>query len=292
MSKLDETRKKGTNTLIALTVIAIAVYFGFSPLYKLISPNGGVAGAVVGASFGAIFVIILTMYLLNKQTEIEQESKRGEKVFEQKMNVYWKVFDDTQSMLKDGKISKEDEMQKLPFVMLKLITIGDDAVIDAYQKVYNAINDVFNDKPDDQVEIKDSSKEEIMELLGQFANQCRVDLGVSLEFVKTDVFEAATNVISQSREMMSGNNAPIEDPDNPVVEKENVVVEGIKYDIERHKRGHIRIYIDGKGDPLKGSKGILKKIDKAKKLGLTEKDWLQTQRAGKAVISKLKEQKS
>lgn len=292
MSKLDETRKKGTNTLIALTVIAIAVYFGFSPLYKLISPNGGVAGAVVGASFGAIFVIILTMYLLNKQTEIEQESKRGEKVFEQKMNVYWKVFDDTQSMLKDGKISKEDEMQKLPFVMLKLITIGDDAVIDAYQKVYNAINDVFNNKPDDQVEIEDNSKEEIMELLGQFANQCRVDLGVSLEFVKTDVFEAATNVISQSREMMSGNNAPIEDPDNPVVEKENVVVEGIKYDIERHKRGHIRIYIDGKGDPLKGSKGILKKIDKAKKLGLTEKDWLQTQRAGKAVINKLKEQKS
>jgi len=292
MSKLDKTRKKGTNTLIALAVIAIAVYFGFSPLYELISPNGGVAGAVVGASFGAIFVIILTMYLLNKQTEIEQESKRGEKVFEQKMNVYWKVFDDTQSMLKDGKISKEDEMQKLPFVMLKLITIGDDAVIDAYQKVYNAINDVFNNKPDDQVEIEDNSKEEIMELLGQFANQCRVDLGVSLEFVKTDVFEAATNVISQSREMMSGNNAPIEDLDNPVVEKENVVVDGIKYDIERHKKGHIRIYIDGKGDPLKGSKGILKKIDKAKKLGLTEKDWLQTQRAGKAVINKLKEQKS
>ena len=75
-------------------------------------------------------------------------------------------------------------------------------------------------------------------------------------------------------------------------EKENVVVDGIKYDIERHKKGHIRIYIDGKGDPLKGSKGILKKIDKAKKLGLTEKDWLQTQRAGKAVINKLKEQKS
>lgn len=292
MSKLDETRKKGTNTLIALAVIAIAVYFGFSPLYELISPNGGVAGAVVGASFGAIFVIILTMYLLNKQTEIEQESKRGEKVFEQKMNVYWKVFDDTQSMLKDGKISKEDEMQKLPFVMLKLITIGDDAVIDAYQKVYNAINNVFNDKPDDQVEIEDSSKEEIMELLGRFANQCRVDLGVSLEFVETDVFEAATNVISESREMMSGNNAPIEDVGNPVAEKENVVVEGIKYHIERHKKGHIRIYIDGEADPLKGSKGILRKIDKAHKLGLTEKEWLQTQKAGRAVINKLKEQKS
>ncbi len=52
MSKLDETRKKGTNTLIALVVIAVAVYLGFTPLYNLIS--GGVAGAVVGASFGEL----------------------------------------------------------------------------------------------------------------------------------------------------------------------------------------------------------------------------------------------
>ena len=88
MSKLDDARKKGVNTLTALAIIAIAVYVGFTPLYEKI--GGGVAGAVVGASFGAIFVIILTMYLLNKQTEIEQESKRGEKVFEQKMNIYWR----------------------------------------------------------------------------------------------------------------------------------------------------------------------------------------------------------
>ena len=46
---------------------------------------GGVAGAVVGSSFGAIFVIVLTMYLLNKQTEIEQESKRSERVFDEKV---------------------------------------------------------------------------------------------------------------------------------------------------------------------------------------------------------------
>ena len=91
MNKLEQTRKRGTNTLIALAIIAVAVYVGFTPLYELI--NGGVAGAVIGASFGAIFVIILTMYLLNKQTEIEQESKRGEKVFEEKMKIYWNIFE-------------------------------------------------------------------------------------------------------------------------------------------------------------------------------------------------------
>ena len=215
MSKLDETRKKGTKTLVALAVIAVAVYIGFTPLYELITPNGGVAGAVVGSSFGAIFVIILTMYLLNKQTEIEQESKRGEKIFEQKMIIYWKVFDDTEAMLKDGQISKEDEMQKLPFVMMKLIAIGDDEVIKAYQKVYKAMTAVFEGSKEDKVKIENASSEIIISLLSNFANECRVDLGVSSEKVKDDIFDAATSVISQSGEIMSGNNPPIKDPDNP-----------------------------------------------------------------------------
>ena len=117
MNRLEETKRKGRHTLIAISVIAIAVYFGFTPLfeYKL----GGVAGAVISSSFGAIFVIVLTMYLLIKQTEIEQESKRGEKVFEEKMKIYSDIFEKTEKMLDDGKISKNDEMKKLPFVMVR-----------------------------------------------------------------------------------------------------------------------------------------------------------------------------
>ena len=67
MSKLNETRKAGQRTLIGIAVVGISVYLGFSPLFDLV--QGGVTGAVIGSSFGAIFVIILTMYLLNKQTE-------------------------------------------------------------------------------------------------------------------------------------------------------------------------------------------------------------------------------
>ena len=69
MNKLKETKQKSQRTIIALVIIGIAVYLGFTPLFELI--QGGVAGAVIGSSFGAIFVIVLTMYLLNQQTEIE-----------------------------------------------------------------------------------------------------------------------------------------------------------------------------------------------------------------------------
>ena len=286
MSKLDETRKKGTNTLIALVVIAVAVYLGFTPLYNLIS--GGVAGAVVGASFGAIFVIILTMYLLNKQTEIEQESKRGEKVFEQKMKIYWDIFESIQIMLEDGRISKDDEMQKLPFVMLKLVAIGNDKVIEAFQKVYNSINNVFNEKPeDDEVIIEDDERKKIMELLGKFANECRVDLGVSNEKVQPKLFEETQKAIEKSGALVSGVNVPIEDETNPVIQKAKVSIAGDKFEIQRHKKGHIRIFKKGSVEPVKNSKAFLRIVDEEYKLNLEDEDWKQTQKAGKAVLDKL-----
>ncbi len=96
INKYEETQKKGRNTLIAILIIGVAVYLGFTPLFNLI--NGGVAGAVVGSSFGAIFVIVLTMYLLNKQTEIEQESKRSERVFDEKVQLYKEILNTTKDI--------------------------------------------------------------------------------------------------------------------------------------------------------------------------------------------------
>lgn len=286
MSKLDETRKKGTNTLIALAVIAVAVYVGFTPLYNLI--NGGVAGAVIGASFGAIFVIILTMYLLNKQTEIEQENKRGEKVFEEKMKIYWDIFESIQIMLEDGRISKDDEMQKLPFVMLKLVAIGNDKVLEAFQKVYDSINSVFNEKPeDDEVIIEDADRQKIMELLGKFSNECRVDLGVSNERVQPKLFEDTQKAIEKSGAIVSGVNVPIKDDKNPVIQKGKVSISDDDFEIQRHKKGHIRIFKEGSVEPVKNSKAFLRAVDEKYELGLEEKDWRQTQKAGKVVLDKL-----
>ena len=117
MSKLDETRKAGRRTLIGIGIIGLAVFLGFTPLFELV--QGGVTGAVLGSSFGAIFVIILTMYLLNKQTEIEQETKRSEKVFEEKVLIYKSIIGLTRDMLRDAKISSQ-ETTELSFTMIEL----------------------------------------------------------------------------------------------------------------------------------------------------------------------------
>ena len=288
MSKLDKTRKKGINTLISLAIIAVAVFLGFTPLYNLI--EGGVAGAIVGSAFAAIFVIILTMYLLNKQTEVEQESKRGERIFDEKMSIYRQIFEDIQSMLEDGKISKDKEMQKLPFVMLKLIAIGSDKVIKEFQNVYDAINNVFHEKPEnDVVIIEDDKRKKIMEFLGNFSNECRVDLGVSNERVDAELFKGTQKSIEVSSVLLSGVNAPIVDKNNLPIKKIKVLIDDDKYQIYRYKKEQIRIYKNDNKEPEKNSKSVLRMIDEKYKLNLNEKDWQQTQRAGRAVINKLEE---
>ena len=86
MSALTETRKQGLKTLITIAIIGVSLYLGFTPLFELV--GSGVAGRIVGATFGSIFAILMTMYLLNKQTEIEQESKKGERVFDENVGLY------------------------------------------------------------------------------------------------------------------------------------------------------------------------------------------------------------
>jgi len=131
----------GKRTLFALAIIGLSAYFGFTPLFELI--DGGIAAAVIGASFSVTFVIILTMYLLNKQTEIQQESKKSEKVFEEKVSIYKNILSHTREMLKDGKLSRE-EIIALSFSAIELQMVGADQTISAFNSVFDKANTIYH----------------------------------------------------------------------------------------------------------------------------------------------------
>ena len=178
MNKLNKTKQKGKRTLIAISIIAVAVYIGFEPLFEFVP--SGVAQSVIGASFGAIFVIILTMYLLNKQTEIEQESKRGERVFDEKVQLYQSMLDTVGEMLKDGTISK-DEINKLPFPLIRLSMLGSDETIEAFKDVNKELNSIYASTDNDDVVLSDNQKQDVYQLLARFASKCRLDLEIGDE---------------------------------------------------------------------------------------------------------------
>ena len=202
MNKLEQTRRKNLTLIGAIFIIGIAVYLGFTPLFNLI--GGGVAGAVVGASFGAIFVIVLTMYLLNKQTEIEQESKKGERVFDEKVKLYQKILNNTKKMVEDGAISKA-EIAELPFLMMELQVLGGDETIIAYEGVFSTINEIFKEnEEEDIVTIDEDEKIKIYRKMLDFVRNCRVDLGVSDREINEKLFEATINTIQNAEEITQG----------------------------------------------------------------------------------------
>ena len=195
MSKIKETRKAGTKTLIAIAIIGVSVYIGFEPLFDKV--GGGVPGKVLGASFGAIFMIVLTMYLLNKQTEIEQESKKSEKVFEEKVKLYKSMLATTKEMLRDGKVSSE-ETTELSFSMVELQMVGADETINAFSSVLDKINKIFNQQVGDPVDLEDVERVDILRLLSVFAQKCRVDLGINESELKEEIFEKTFSEIEEA----------------------------------------------------------------------------------------------
>ena len=195
MSKLNETRKAGRRTLIGIAVVGVSVYLGFTPLFEKV--NGGVTGAVIGSSFGAIFVIILTMYLLNKQTEIEQESKKSEKVFEEKVELYKSMLATTKEILRDGKLSSQ-ETTELSFAMVQMQMVGADETISAFNSVFDKINETFQSTDGDPVDLDDEHKMEILKSLSRFAQKCRVDLGINEAAVNEEIFNATFEEISSA----------------------------------------------------------------------------------------------
>ena len=193
---IKETRTKGIRTLISISIIAIAVYFGFEPLINNV-PDG-IAQQVISSSFGAIFVIILTMYLLNKQTEIEQESKKSEKVFDEKVQLFKEIMTITRDMLLDGKISKE-EINRLPFPLIRLQMLADDETIKSFSKVNQKLNKIYGeDEINETVAIPEEDKNEIFKLLSEFASQCRLDLGIADRDVEEELIIEAVETISET----------------------------------------------------------------------------------------------
>ena len=201
--------KKSLLNVFVLVIIAISVYIGFEPLIALV-PDG-VSKAVVSSSFGAIFVIILTMYLLNKQTEMEQESKKTEKLFDEKIEVFKHILQEVEKMIEDEHISSK-EIKKLPFPFIKLCMLSDEKPILKFKEIFDKLNNIYgraNEEDYEKVSSKDnvkiSSKDnvkisseeqyDLIKMLFEFSSECRINLQVSSSKLDKTILDGAIEVV-------------------------------------------------------------------------------------------------
>lgn len=192
---IKETQRQGWLTLLALVIIAVAVSIGFSPLFELV--QGGIAARILASSFGAIFVIILTMFLLNKQTEIEQESKKSERVFDEKVKLYQNILDVTRDIMIDGKITRE-EINRLPFPLIRLGMLGRNETVDSFKAVNNELNLIYSKNDSEVVELSDEDKAKVYRLLAIFAAKCREDLDVGEEVMNDEMINTTVETIAST----------------------------------------------------------------------------------------------
>ncbi|MDP7197541.1 MAG: hypothetical protein QF864_15320, partial [SAR202 cluster bacterium] len=149
-TKLDDTRRQGFKILSILFIVGIAVFFGFAPLFEL--AGSGFAGRIIGATFGSIFAILMTMFLLNKQTEIEQESKKSERVFDEKVVLYKDILRMSKEVVEDGQLDSK-EILALPFTLIKMQMVGGDEAIKIYTSFFEKINDIYEASEEEVVQI-------------------------------------------------------------------------------------------------------------------------------------------
>jgi len=201
VSKIEDTRKQGMKILIILGVVGIVVFFGYGPLFDLV--GGGIPGRVLGATFGSIFAILMTMFLLNKQTEIEQESKKSERVFDEKVHLYKNILESAKNMLEDNQLDSK-EMLALPFTLIQMQMVGGDEAIKLYTAFFEKINDIYEADENEVVKIPESQAQEVFSLLSRFSVQCRVDLGISDTPIDESIFARAITALEQSNDAVKG----------------------------------------------------------------------------------------
>ncbi|WP_165024260.1 hypothetical protein [Dysgonomonas sp. ZJ279] len=183
--------KNARNALFVL-LMAFSAFLAFEPLFENLGQKA--AQEFAAAIFGTIFAAVITMVLLTKQTETEQEKDRNDKVFEQKILLYNQVIDTLQTIFEkteDGslKITRKEIMQ-IEFLLAKMMMIGSDKTIYEFKSFYETVTNNYSSDTG-IVNLSSSDKQ----IVFRFADYCREELGLSTKNIEKDILE---DIILQS----------------------------------------------------------------------------------------------
>ena len=184
-----KVQKKYKNLLNAIFVfiIAFSSFLAFEPLFEHLGQKASQEFAA--AIFGTIFAAVITMVLLNKQTETEEERSRSEKVFEQKITLYNQAIDTLQSIFekqddRNQILLERSQITQLEFLLAKMMMIGNDKTINEFKAFYEIVTNNYS--PQTKILYLDSSDKQT---IFRFADYCREELGLSDKTLEKETLE-------------------------------------------------------------------------------------------------------
>lgn len=179
---------------IAVIALAVALYIGFDEL--IVSGQSETARETLNAAIGVIFVIITTMYMLTKQTEIEQEKELHNEIFRKKLQLYESVLGTWQkTCFLDAAINTEQYAACVQ-AQLQLGMIADPDVLRSGNEIFKEIFKVYNDEIERPMHEKE--QETIFKKLADFIENAREDLELDLVKLPPDLLESYKASVSKA----------------------------------------------------------------------------------------------
>lgn len=178
---------KNARNSIFVFVIAFSAFFAFEPLFEQLGQKA--AQEFAAAIFGTIFAAVITMVLLSKQTETEEEKSRSEKVFEEKLELYHQIIDSLQSIFNKADSNNQvktdrSEITNLEFLLAKLIMVANEETIHKYRQICRNIS--RNYTPETGIlDITSADKHMVF----CFSDSCRQELGLSNRNIEKEILE-------------------------------------------------------------------------------------------------------
>lgn len=157
---------------LSILILAIFLYIGYDRLIENISTE--TARETINSAIGVIFVIITTMYMLNKQTEVERKKELNNEIFKKKLETYERALSLWQGIgFIDNEINQEDRAACLQ-IQLNLMVIAPTEVAKCATEITNIITSVY--KSTNKQMLADEDKEYLFRQLVDFAKLVRKDL--------------------------------------------------------------------------------------------------------------------
>jgi len=172
---------------LLIIVVGLVTYIGFGPLFELTQSD--LAKHFLSAAFGAIFISFITLFLMQSQSENEENKEKKTIIFEKKLQVFDEFYKKLEELVEKGLDSEGGKLEHKDInnLIFRLSNIRKHCSIDTVEDLNKSIKKLFGDSKESPM--FDNPKALIEELFNivdvinveLFGNDKRTDSGIETQ---------------------------------------------------------------------------------------------------------------
>jgi len=163
----------------AIIVLSIALYVGFDDL--IFGGASGTARDTISAALAAIFVLITTMYMLNKQTDVEHKKKLDTEIFKRKFIIYDQFISILQNIGHYKLTVNDDDYRKCLNKHYELVMVAPAEIVSLSNEILlllKGIREVGKVKALDEVNLDEVNQQALRDFINDFCILARADFNL------------------------------------------------------------------------------------------------------------------